>query len=189
MSDRFSADITIGGAVPRSLVAALCEAISDSGAGLDWEGGCDPGCAEDLLHLAEAEGARGTIRLHDCQASYGEFPELEAFLIANGIAFDRASEAKYEYDGEVLKFRPGHEPYHLLATQDGGSGTAPGKSRASWRGSMGSRECARMSCWRWRRRCVTTCEACWRWTFRPCRRSPSRRDRCARSPCSSVGTL
>ena len=31
MSDRFPADLTIGGAVPRSLVAALCETISAPG--------------------------------------------------------------------------------------------------------------------------------------------------------------
>jgi|MudIll2142460700_1097286.scaffolds.fasta_scaffold67830_4 hypothetical protein len=117
MSDRFAAQITIGGDVPRSLVEGLCNEISASGGSRDWgETSCEPSSAEELL---ASRGEDGTITLYDSEARYGEFPELESFLTAHGIPFDRTSEAKWEYDGEIVKFRPGHELYHLLATQDG----------------------------------------------------------------------
>lgn len=116
MSERFAGDITIGGAVPRSLVPEFCRVIADSGAGPDYEGGCEPSTEEELLQLV---GEDGTLVLHDCQARYGEFPELEGFLVSHGIPFDRSSEAKYEYDGEIVKFRPGHGTYHMSATQEG----------------------------------------------------------------------
>jgi hypothetical protein len=117
MSDRFAAQITIGGTIPRSLVEGLCNEISASGGSTDWgETNCEPSDERSLLNL---RGENGTITLYDSEARYGEFPELEAFLIDHGIPFDRLSEAKWEYDGEVVKFRPVHELYHLLATQDG----------------------------------------------------------------------
>ena len=116
MSDRFAAQITVGGTIKRSLVEELCGVISQSGAGPDWEGGCEPQNEADLLELV---GENGTMVLHDCQACYGQFDDLEQFLEEHEIPFDRHSEAKYEYDGELVKYRPGHGCDVFEATQDG----------------------------------------------------------------------
>ncbi len=48
----------------------------------------------------------GTMRLTQDQAAWGEFETLESALIKAGIAFDRLSDAKYEYDAEMRCFRP-----------------------------------------------------------------------------------
>jgi hypothetical protein len=40
------------------------------------------------------------------EACYGAFPELEAALVAAGIAFDRHSDAKWDHNGEWRYFRP-----------------------------------------------------------------------------------
>ena len=48
----------------------------------------------------------GTTWLTVHEAAWGELPTLEDALMNAGIAFDRRSDAKYEYDAEVRYFRP-----------------------------------------------------------------------------------
>jgi hypothetical protein len=45
--------------------------------------------------------------LCDDQASYGEFPELESACQNLSLSYTRHSEGKYEYDAEVIEWRPG----------------------------------------------------------------------------------
>ncbi|POB12188.1 hypothetical protein [Sulfobacillus sp. hq2] len=48
----------------------------------------------------------GTTDLFQSEAPWGEWPALESLLITAGIAFDRHSDGKYEYDPETRFFRP-----------------------------------------------------------------------------------
>lgn len=118
MSDRFAGTIRIGGAIPPHAAPGLLEAIRAQGASLHW-GGADfePRHAKDLVKAA----ARGVLVLVDDQATYGEFDRLEAFCAGAGIDFDRHSEAKYEYDAEVVKFRRGmKKPWTVASDQEEG---------------------------------------------------------------------
>ncbi len=116
MSDRMPAQITIGGTIKRSLVEELCGQITESGAGPEWDGGVK---VRDEAELRRLIGKDGTITLYDCEARYGEFETLEAFLREHEIPFDRHCDAKYEYDGMLVKYRPATGLHEYLATQDG----------------------------------------------------------------------
>ena len=117
MGDYFPGHISIGGAVPRKLAGKLCEAIKDSGASLDY--GCAPFEPENADDLLAAAKTSGTLELMDDEATYGQFEELEAFLVKHKIPFDRHSDAKYEFDAERVVFRPGmKEPQIQPATND-----------------------------------------------------------------------
>ena len=103
MSDRYPAEIHIGGPVPRTLLDDLVRKIAETGASLN---GYDDGCAtEDEVRAALREGA--ILDLCDCHASYGHFGELEAFLIQHGIHFNHHCEACYEYDAQNTYYRGG----------------------------------------------------------------------------------
>jgi hypothetical protein len=116
MSDRMPAVITIGGEVKRSLVDEFCAVLADSGAGLACEGGCAPKGEKDLLALVNE---RGALVLGGAEVAWGAFDHLERFLQRHGIPFDRHSEAKYERDGEIVKYRPATGIESFTATQDG----------------------------------------------------------------------
>ena len=48
------------------------------------------------------------------------FEELEAFCVKHGIAFDRHSDARYEFDAENVSFRTGmKEPVSIPSNNDG----------------------------------------------------------------------
>jgi hypothetical protein len=117
MGDYFPGEIHIGGKVPKALVPALCERISAEGVELEYGGGAfEPKTAEDLLKAADG----GTLDLYDAEARYGQFEDIEEFLAKSGIAFDRHSDARYEYDAEEIKFRPGmKDPEVFEGDQEG----------------------------------------------------------------------
>ena len=103
MSDRYPAEIHIGGAIPRTLLDELIRKVVETGASLN---GYDDGCAtEDEIRAALREG--NIFDLCDCHACYGHFQELEEFLIQNGIHFNHHCEACYEYDAENNYYRGG----------------------------------------------------------------------------------
>ena len=108
MSETIAAEIRIGGKVVASLVPPLCQRIAREAVALDWgEGRFSPKTKEDLLEAREDRDGVLFLCLCDDQARLGEFAELEAFLRGHGIAFDRLSDAKYEYIAQVASFRPG----------------------------------------------------------------------------------
>ena len=116
MSDRMTADIRIGGPVPRELVEELCGEIQAAGVRLDYDGPfCEPRTAEDLI---AACGEDGLLFLADHEVAYGEFAQLEDSLKQHGISFTRRSEGKYEYDPIVYEFRPGRNPVEILTNND-----------------------------------------------------------------------
>jgi hypothetical protein len=117
MSDRMAAEIWIGGKIPVSLVSALCVAIGDQGVSLEWgDAPFRPSTVEDLAQAVK-EDDRGVrlLWLCDDQAGGGVFEELEAFLREHEIAYTRQSTGHYEFDPEMVHFRPGH-PSASLAT-------------------------------------------------------------------------
>ena len=104
MSDRFCGCITIGGRLKRAQVDPLLQALASVGASLEWgESMFEPADTDELLLALEDR------RLWLCgdQARYGEFPELEEACRELGLAYSRHSEGKYEYDPEIVEWRPG----------------------------------------------------------------------------------
>jgi len=103
VSDRYHASIEIGGPVSADLIPALEALISNAGLiSLD----------DDLeLYIDED----GLLVLEDKQAPYGEFPELEEWLVEHGIAFDRHASGYFDLLPEWISFRPGQgRLLHLL---------------------------------------------------------------------------
>lgn len=108
MGERMPAVILIGGRVPGVLVPQLCAVITAAGASIDWGDACfRPSTAQDLLDNRAEHDEALVLQLCDDQASWGEFKDLEAFLVQHGIAFDRISEGRWEFDPEWVSFRPG----------------------------------------------------------------------------------
>jgi hypothetical protein len=73
MSDRFPAEITIGGQIPVSLREELVEALEQDGAKLDWDKELSKGDIIDIL----------TNKINPCftndQACYGTFEQTLSF--------------------------------------------------------------------------------------------------------------
>jgi len=112
MADRMAAEISIGGKIPASLVPDLCAVIADDHVCLDWgDRRFEPGSAKELMEatqeLGTAENPVQLLWLCDDEARWGEFDSLEEFLVQHGIAFTRRSAGKYEYDAELVEYRPG----------------------------------------------------------------------------------
>ncbi len=104
MSDRYAAQITIGGEIQQKDLTGLFKAIADEGISTEWDGGpFQPQHEKEILCVLNEDGH---LRLCDTQASDGRFPDLEQWLIAHRIPFTRASEAKYENDAVVVEYRP-----------------------------------------------------------------------------------
>lgn len=117
MADRFPAVIRIGGTLTKEQAQGLITAIRTTGFCADWgDSYFEPETIKDIVDIVEPDGI---LELMDDQACYGVFPDLETFLTANQIPFDRHSDAKYEYDGEVVSYRPETGTVRHNATQDG----------------------------------------------------------------------
>jgi hypothetical protein len=116
MSDRIPARILIGGPIPASLATDLAQAITEEQAFLNYdEPAFSPKTEADLLGAVRD----GHLALVNPEASWGLFNTLERFLCTHRIAFDRYTEGKYEYNAEIVQFRPGmRHPESFLATQD-----------------------------------------------------------------------
>ena len=115
MSDRYPAEIHIGGSMPRALLDNLVKEIVATGASLDDYGGRI--VTQEFVQEAIQEGQ--IIKLCDDQARYGSFEELEDFLVRHGIHFNLHCDAFCEYDGENVYFRGGKRLLSLPASQKG----------------------------------------------------------------------
>ena len=117
MSDRFPAEITIGGSIPRRLLDELAEMIASEGVSLDWQYALDQAAVRAAIETA---GSRGeTVRFTDDEACLGQFEDLENWLTSHGIDFDRHGDARYEYDGENAYGRGRKRPVIVNADQSG----------------------------------------------------------------------
>ncbi len=118
MSDRFWGKIMIGGEISPRTAAKL--AVFISGNNLFGEYGETPfipNSADDLALRASETG--GYLKFSDDEASWGQFGELEHFLVQHKIPYDRQSEAKYEYDAELIVYRPESGLVRYPTDQDG----------------------------------------------------------------------
>jgi hypothetical protein len=117
MSDRFPAEIHIGGPIPQELLGDLTNVAVAEGVRLgDYDGDL---ADKDLLSGAFQDGA--IVGLYDPEACYGQFPGLEAFLVEHGIHFNGHNDAHHECDAENVFYRGGPEPVRMPATQGGES--------------------------------------------------------------------
>src|SRR5262245_54111510 len=97
MSDHFPALIESGGPLPRSLVPDLLACVHAEGLRWDWcEDAMTARTPEELLVELQQHDSE-VLSVGDDEASGGMFSGLEEFLVQHGIAFDRRSDAKYEY--------------------------------------------------------------------------------------------
>lgn len=113
MSDRMSANISIGGQLAASSVPELLQAIRDAGLSLEWSDAVfKPATGDDLL----ANLDNGRIWLCD-EESHGAFEELEATCRALGLSYTRYTEAGMETDAELVDWRPGmRKPQSQIAS-------------------------------------------------------------------------
>lgn len=120
MADYMAAQITIGGRIPHRLVPKLCSAIARQCVGLEWgDTTFRPETAQDLLEVRCQLDGRLYLRLSDDEVAYGQFRQVEEFLVRHKIPYDRHSEGKYKHDPVFVFFRPPRAPIALLATSAG----------------------------------------------------------------------
>ena len=123
MADRFPGEIHIGGTLrvtdhdPDDIDAFLAECCEQP---TDW-GESAHGDALTLDTIDQViDQDTGWITFRNDQACYGVFEELEELCCRLDLSFDRNSDARYEYDGELVRWRPGMErPLVESATQSG----------------------------------------------------------------------
>lgn len=112
MSDRFPGEICIGG--------TLRVADHDPDDVSEFLGQCseqptqwgEPSQCEEVTLSTISQVINensGFIIFRDDQARYGEFEELEELCRQLGLSYDRTSEARYEYGGELVRWRPDME--------------------------------------------------------------------------------
>lgn len=78
--------------------------------GVKFEGDIPKGVTEPFKEL-EVEIEEGIFHLHDSQARYGEFDDLERLLIEKKIPFDRRSFMDWDRPPVLRVFRPGDPPF------------------------------------------------------------------------------
>lgn len=101
--DILTAEISIGGEIPATLVTGLCQAITNNGMHPAWGGpAIEPEGSLDLLALRV--GLERLLMLCD-NVPWGRFDILEKFLVENKISFDRTCTGTHEYDAEIVRYR------------------------------------------------------------------------------------
>lgn len=110
MADRVSATITIGGTVPRSLLARFIESIQDEGLSVEWDGG---DFEEHELPIDNA------LYLVAHEVPWGRFEQLEAFCVEHGLPFVRWSGGFIDqWDPERVVFTGTGEPQSFGVSED-----------------------------------------------------------------------
>jgi len=115
MADRYPTKIRIGGPVRRKAVPALIRAINAEELQSDW-GSCLPDITSEEQLLEQVED--GHLTFCDEERAWGEFADLERFLVQESIPFNRWHAPRYEYDGELVQFRTGMQAPASAAVSD-----------------------------------------------------------------------
>jgi len=115
MADRYPTKIRIGGPTKRERLAALIRAIKAEGLQSDWGSSLPDITSEEQLleHIED-----GHLTYCDEERAWGEFADLEHFLVQESIPFNRWHAPRYEYDGELAQFRTGMETPATAAVND-----------------------------------------------------------------------
>ena len=107
MADRMAAEIWIGGKVSSQLADQLAYEVACERVALEWgEVAFDPSCGSDLLGARTNLDGATVLWLCDDQACGGVMEGLEEFLLNHAIPYRRRSDGKYEFDPELIEFRP-----------------------------------------------------------------------------------
>jgi hypothetical protein len=107
MSEPIPTEISIGGKIREDQVPGLCQAIAEEGVSLEWGDACfTPETTEELLAACQEHDGVRVLWLCNDQANYGFFDVLEEFLARDKISFRHKSDAKYEYDAQIIEYRP-----------------------------------------------------------------------------------
>jgi hypothetical protein len=118
VADRMTAEIAIGGPIPARLLDDLIRAIKAENIYLTAaEASFDAHSAADLLKAARDGDQAGPLRLLEHEVADGCFDILERFLIRNNIAYDRWADGIYEFDPELVQFRPGMKKVCVCTTK------------------------------------------------------------------------
>ena len=123
MSDYFAGEIRIGGNVPADLLEEFLGELESSGAKVGGYDGAAFAC-RTADELRQAVDENGHLFLVDDQARFGMFEELEGFLCEHDIPYDRHSDARFEFDAENVRFRPGMERPLTVPSNDAGDDLA-----------------------------------------------------------------
>lgn len=108
MSERYGAEIQIGGVFDDRQAIRLCELIRDARVELSWgEGVYLPNSAEVLREACVEIDGVNVLRLCDEQARWGEFSDIETFLRQEQLPFRRYSEGDYSCSSELVYGCPG----------------------------------------------------------------------------------
>jgi hypothetical protein len=92
---------------PQATGGRALPGISYEQLALDWgETHFAPVSAQELLEVRTNVYGADVLQLYDDDACWGEFADLEKFLIEQGIAFDRHHEAKFDINARLTQFRP-----------------------------------------------------------------------------------
>lgn len=115
MARPLSASLSIGGPIPSNLLPTLISLIQQQHVTLSTiDALFHPLTVTDLLDAARGE----TLDLFATDAPYGEFPVLEAYLMAHHIGFDRHHHADTQFDATLLRFRPGMSCPRVFASEN-----------------------------------------------------------------------
>lgn len=123
MADRFPGKIEIGGTVvietveQRKLVEKALTAFAEY-CSPEW-GGARYGTMSIKDAMDEAN-EQGLLLGVDEEARYGEFEQVEDACREAGIAYDRHSSARYEYDAEISRWRPNMNAAFVTMSDEGG---------------------------------------------------------------------
>jgi hypothetical protein len=80
--------------------------------------------ADSQLYDLEVEVEEGIFRLHNPEARYGEFSDLEELLVKKGIPFERESSMDWDRPPVTRVFRPG-DPLLDVEIPDGEESSGP----------------------------------------------------------------
>jgi hypothetical protein len=126
MADYGQASIIIGGIVKTKHDSAFLEELCDAGAAsVDWD---EPNFAPETINDVRrvlgggcvAVDQRGRLTLFHRDATFAKFWSLEAWLVENGMAFDRYSGVCGDGGPEKASYRRGwSEPHEYVTTVDG----------------------------------------------------------------------
>ena len=119
MADRFAAEMWIGGTVTRDVADELADQIRTSDLGTEWgeHNLATIDVNDDIFETCT--DLDGTLRVCDAEARFGELEDLEEFCRENKISYDRRSEGKYEYDPELVRYRPATGVDCQITVEDG----------------------------------------------------------------------
>ena len=120
MSEKFTAEIWIGGKLKVDLAPEFCDVICGQEVSLDWDAGpFVPQTIDQLLTAIKDRDGAAVLFFCDGRADWGEFNELEAWLYDHGLPYTRRTGSSDCYDGAIEEFRPGHPLMSLMTNSSG----------------------------------------------------------------------